>query len=817
MIFKVEKNIMQYKNVIKTMAFSLFMAFASLGAFHQTGVSFVTAAQAAVVSNIDVRGNQRIDDEIVASYLTISPGKRFNNFDIDDSIKALFATGLFSDVSIFQQGNSLVVDVNENSTVNKVFFEGNKRLKDDVLKSSVRLQPQGVYSDEQAAADVDAINLAYSRVGRKDATVSYEVLPLANNRVNIIYRVKEGEKTKIAAINFVGNDTFGQRRLADVISTKESTFLSFLSSGDVYDQNRINADEERLRRFYFNKGFADFQILSVTADLDEVANEYVITFTLDEGARYTFGNITVESTINGVDSVELNSIVETVSGEFYSAKDVESSILKITERVAEGGFPFVEVAPRGNRNFDTNTIDVAYLVDEGARVFIEDIKILGNDRTRDYVIRREFDLSEGDAYNRVLVNKTREKIEALGFFETVTVSTRPGTQPDKIVVIVNVREQSTGDISLSGGFSSSGGASADVSFSERNFLGRGQFFRIGGRLGQDESTYTFNFTEPYFLGSRISAGIGLQSVVSDDIDERRYAVDTNSATLTFGIPITDKLRTSVFYTYRDADVEANSSVLDDANPANTAGNNNNIQGDNAAELSSALVGGLGSFKFSGFGYSLLYSDLDNDKKPREGFRATFSQTFYGVGGDANYFSTEASAVAYYTLSEEQDIVLFGRARGGHVEVLGSDNGTNFRTLDNYQARTNHIRGFDSFGFGPRDPITGDPLGGRTFWNATAEVQFPLPFIPRSIGLRGAFFADVGQLTNVGQDAINRYVAVNGVDTTGQLDDDALRASVGASVLWDSPFGPLRVDYAIPLEDQSFDELKEFSFGVSRDF
>ena len=451
----VEITLMRLRNAIKTMGFALFLAVMGLSLNAAPNFGVVMEAQAATVSNISVRGNQRIDDEIVASYLTIEPGRSFSNFDIDDSVKALFATGLFSDVSIYQQGRTLVVEVDENSTVNRVFFEGNNRIKDEGLEAATRLRAQGVYSDEQAAADVDLIRQAYGRVGRRDAQVSYEVVPLANNRVNVIYRVNEGGKTKIAAINFVGNDTFHSRRLHDVISTKESTILSFLSSSDVFDQNRINADEERLRRFYFNKGFADFQVISTDAQLDEINNEYTITFTLEEGVRYTFGNVAIESTISGIDEATLSPHVETVPGEFYSAKNVEDTVLAITERVAESGFAFVDVAPRGSRNFDTNTIDVTYLVDEGARVFIEDIRIVGNDRTRDYVIRREFDLSEGDAYNRVLVNKTRDRIERLGFFETVEISTRPGSQPDRIVVIVNVRERSTGDISLSGGFSSS--------------------------------------------------------------------------------------------------------------------------------------------------------------------------------------------------------------------------------------------------------------------------------------------------------------------------------------------------------------------------
>lgn len=521
---------------------------------------------------------------------------------------------------------------------------------------------------------------------------------------------------------------------------------------------------------------------------------------------------------------------ETEAGEHYSAKEVEDSIVAITERVAENGYAFAEVVPRGNRNFESNTIDVTYLVDEGARVYIEDIQILGNDRTRDYVIRREFDMSEGDAYNRVLVQKTRRKIQGLGFFEAVDISTRPGSGPDRVVLIVKVIEKSTGDISLSGGYSSNGGASGEISFTERNLLGRGQFLRVALRSGDDEESYSFQFNEPFFLGYKMSAGIDLSTTESDSTDERQYAVDSNAVVLTAGIPLTENLRSSLFYTYQQNDVTVQPSFLDnDGDTVNTiSGNNNNVQGDSNAELSSALVAGLGDFTKSGFGYSFVYNTLDSSKSPREGLRAALSQTVYGAGGDAQYFSTEASVASYWTVSEEEDIVLFGRVRAGHMEAFGNDNGTiagGFRTIDNFQARSNSIRGFDSFGYGPRDPLTGDPLGGRSYWNATAEVLFPMPFIPRSLGLRAGLFADVGQLTDVGNSAITAVTATalaspNGALTPAQqaqLDDDALRASFGASLLWNSPFGPLRVDYSFATTQEDYDDEQEFNFGVSTAF
>ncbi|MEM8652500.1 MAG: BamA/TamA family outer membrane protein, partial [Pseudomonadota bacterium] len=309
-------------------------------------------------------------------------------------------------------------------------------------------------------------------------------------------------------------------------------------------------------------------------------------------------------------------------------------------------------------------------------------------------------------------------------------------------------------------------------------------------------------------------------VESDDTEERRFDVDSNRATITFGVPITERLRSNVFYTYSSSDVTVNNLILDSA-VGSGVGNSNGIQGDSAIELSNAFVStGLGEFISSGLGYSLVYSSLDNAQTPREGIRANWSQTFFGVGGDANYLTTQASLVSYTTLLEEQDLIFMARVRGGHVEVFGGDDGTNFRVFDNFQARQNTIRGFDSFGYGPRDPITGDALGGQTFWNATTEVQFPLPLVPRSFGLRGAVFADVGQLTTPGNAAIAAVTASNPGLTAAQLaqlDDDAVRASVGGSILWASPFGPLRVDYAVPIAEEAFDERREFNFGVSSQF
>ncbi len=800
---------MSLKIIIKSMLFAAFLVVAPTLNVLPSNFVGASVAEAAVIQRIDVKGNRRMDADTVISYLTISPGDNVSNFDIDASVKSLYATELFSDVSIYRQGSVLIVEIDENATVNKVFFEGNSRLKDPVLEAAVKVRAQAIYSDEKAADDVELIKIAYGRVGKSDAEVSYEVVPLENNRVNVIYRINEGGKTKITQIIFVGNQTFGERRLKEVISTKESGLFSFLSTSDIYDPARLNADQEKLRTYYYNKGFADFQILSVDADLNESENEYTITITMEEGSRYTFGEIDIDSTIPDVGRENLLDLIETIPGEHYSAAKVEKSIIAITERVAEFGHAFVEVVPRGDRNFETNTIDILYLVDEGARVYIEDIQILGNDRTRDYVIRREFDLSEGDAYNQVLIQKTRTRLLRLGFFDSVDVSTRPGSEPDKVDVIVKVKESSTGEFSLGGGYSTNGGASVTASFSERNFLGRGQFFRLEASRGEDEQSYGVSFSEPYFLGYRVSAGFNVKSTQSDATSDRNYAVDSTSGTITFGIPLTEELSSKVFYTINNSDTSINPALLD------TAG----TQGDAVGELSAALVPAKSNWMASGFGYNLTYIDVDNKSDPRDGYYLSLSQTAFGAGGDAQYLKTQGVAVAYKTLSEEADLIAFGRVRAGNLTPF---NTAGMRTLDNFNASSKSIRGFEPFGYGPRDPITGDALGGRNFWNATAEVQFPLPFVPTTYGFRGAVFADAGMLFDPGNPAIAIVTANNtppGLPAGGasQLDDNGIRSSAGASIIWASPFGPLRVDYAFPIMSETYDQLQEFTFGVSKKF
>ncbi|MDH4984549.1 outer membrane protein assembly factor BamA [Aminobacter anthyllidis] len=758
----------------------------------------VSAAQAAVVNRVEVRGNQRVDADTVRNYITIKPGKSFSNTDIDDAVKALFGSGLFSDVRINQVGSTLVVQVSEYQVVNNVLFQGNKKLKDAALGGAVQLKPRGAFSQATMESDAQAIKDAYKRVGRDDVTVGTKVMDLGENRVNVVFEINEGGRTKIAAINFVGNDAYGDRRLADIISTKRSSFLSFMLRDDIYDEDRLRADEEALRRFYFNHGYADFQVVSAFGELDEATNQYTITITVDEGQRYTFGDVTVESSIPEVDGASLQRLVETRKGDVYNAKDVEDSIIAITENVAGAGYAFAKVTPRGDRNFETRTISVAYTVDQGAKAYVERIEIRGNERTRDFVIRREFDVSEGDAFNQVLIQRAKKRLEALNFFERVEVSTAPGSQPDQVVLVVDLVEKSTGEFSIGAGYSTGGdnaGPSVEGSITERNFLGRGQFIKFSAGGGKNSRDYSFSFTEPYFLGRRIAAGFDVfrQTRKYDD----KYDSDVTGGTIRFGLPITNNISTQLAYNLSQEKYELNEKCDTDGNGIPDA----------SCSVSPAIIDGIANSPWikSSVSGTLVYNTIDDMKNPHNGIYANFTTEVAGLGGDAKFVKFTGRASYYQTLSEELDIVGLVSAGAGHIQGFGDDG---LRVFDHFKNNDRMIRGFEYNGIGPYDKNGGDHLGGTTYFNASAEAQFPIPVVPESFGLRGAVFADAATLYGSKVDV----VGTNIVST-----DMELRASVGIGLLWASPFGPLRIDYAVPVKKLDTDNTQEFNFGISTRF
>ncbi len=758
-----------------------------------TYLTAVTAAEAAVVSRIEVRGNQRVDDETIRNYVNVEPGKSFSNADLNDGVKRLFSTGLFADVDVNKVGSTLVIEVEEYAIVNQVIFQGNKKVKDAALASAVDLSPRDTFSQSTLDSDADRVREAYARVGRSDAEVNARTIDLGDNRVNVVFEINEGGRTKIEGINFVGNNAFGNRRLRDVIKTKRSNFLSFLFRNDVYDEDRLRADEETLRRFYFNRGYADFRVISSSAELDETNNEYVITFTLDEGERYTFSEIDVESSVPGIDVDSLGSKIKTRNGKAYSAKNVEDTIIGLTEAVTEQGYAFAQVVPRGDRNFETRTISVVYTIDQGPRTYIQRIEIRGNSRTRDFVIRREFDVSEGDAFNQVMIQRAKKRLDRLDFFERVNISSAPGSAPDQVIVVVDVVEKSTGEFSIGAGYSTGGknqGPQLEGSIAERNFLGRGQFIRFSAGAGEDSRNYQLSFTEPYFLGRRIAAGFDIYHQ-TNNFDN--YDSETTGGSIRFGLPITEYLSTTVAY-----NLSQEKYALSSGCDANGDGIPNAT-----CAVATSIVAAVASSPWtkSSVSNTLLYNTIDDLKNPHEGIYATFTTEFAGLGGNANFVKVTARGSYYRTLSEEQDIVGLLVVGGGHVEGIGTGG---LRVFDLFRSNAKIIRGFEYDGIGPRDGVTGEQIGGETYINASVEAQFPLPAVPESFGLKGAVFADAASLFGT---------PVAGAVGTAL----SMRASVGASLIWASPFGPLRVDYSVPVASQSGDKEQAFQFGISTRF
>lgn len=761
-------------------------------------VQFVatSAAEAAVVSRVEVSGNQRIDAETIRNYITIKPGKAFSSSDIDGAVKALFGTGLFSDVQINQVGSTLVVKVAEYQVVNQVLFQNNKKLKDNALAAAVQLKPRGTFSQATLDADVESVKAAYRRIGRDDVTVTTQVMQLGDNRVNVVFNIVEGDRTQIAAVNFVGNSAYSSRRLADIINTKRSSWLSFVLRDDVYDDDKLRADEELLRRFYYNHGYADFQVVSAVGELDSATNKYTVTITVQEGDRYTFGDVSVESSIPEVDGKSLESVIETHKGDVYNAKNVEDSIIALTEKVAGSGYAFAQVTPRGDRNFENHTISVVYTIDQGTKAYIERIEIRGNDRTRDYVIRREFDVSEGDAFNQVLIQRSKKRLENLNYFEKVDISTVPGSQPDQVVLVVDVVEKSTGEFSVGAGYSTGGdtaGPSVEGSVTERNFLGRGQFIKLSAGGGKNSRDYSLSFTEPYFLGRRIAAGF---DIFKQTREYDNYDSDTVGATVRFGLPITDSISTQLAY-----NISQEKYKLDD--DCVTGG----VYDPAKCDVSTAILDGIEQSPWikSSVSLGLVYNTIDDMKSPHEGIYATTTVEVAGLGGDAKFVKVTGRGSIYQTLSEQYDLVGLISGGAGHVEGYGSDG---LRIFDQFQSTDRMIRGFAYGGIGPVDTATGDHLGGTTYFNASAEAQFPLPVIPESFGLRGAVFADAATLYG------------SKVDTAGVTQDSVgmkLRASVGLGLMWASPFGPIRIDYAIPVKKEARDDVQEFNFGISTRF
>lgn len=764
-------------------------------------------AVAQTVNSIVVQGNRRVEADTVRSYFRAGPGGRLGPMEIDEGLKALYATGLFSDVRINHTGGRLVVTVVENPVINRVAFEGNKKAKDEQLKTEVQSKPRGTLSKPTVQADVQRIIEIYHRSGRFDVSVNPKIIELPNNRVDLVFEIKEGNKTGVKEIRFIGAHAYSSGRLKDVIKTTESNWFSFLQTTDIYDPDRVEADRDLLRRFYLKHGYADVRIVSAVGEYDPVKKGFIVTFNIDEGAQYRVGTVDVVSNVRAIDPGLLRGKVKLGAGSIYNADLVEKSVEAMTIEAAKRGYAFANVRPRGDRNFNTKTINLVFVVEEGARAYIERINIRGNVRTRDYVIRREFDIGEGDAYNRALIDRAERRLKNLNFFKTVKITNEPGSAPDRVVVNVDVEEMATGEFSVSGGYSTADGFIAEVSVADRNLMGRGQFAKASVTYGQRTRGFDLSFVEPYLLGYRMAGGIDLfarQNLASSYVS---YDSKTVGANLRLGFALTEEVAFQPRYSIYRQEI----TLPDQYNDCSLTNPAPGCYANGEASLPVRMELAQGPVTVSLVGYTLSYNTLDNVKLPTSGLYAEIKQDFAGVGGDVNFIRTQGEARNYYEVLP--DVVGVLKVQGGNIAGWGSKD---LRMLDHFQMGPNLVRGFAPAGIGPRDLTVGttnDALGGTLYWGASAEAQTPLYFLPKEIGIKLAVFADAGSLWN--------YQGPTSWAQTGETlqvaDNNAVRSSVGVGLLWDSPLGPLRFDLAYPLTKESYDRTQVFRFSGGTKF
>jgi outer membrane protein insertion porin family len=820
-----------------------------------------SSALAQTVDSIQVEGNRRVEVATIRSYFKPGPGGRLDQGNIDDGLKALIETGLFQDVKINQAGGRLVVTVVENPVIGRVAFEGNKKIKDEQLTSEVQSKPRGTLSRPVVQSDAQRIADIYRHAGRYDVTVVPEIIEQPNNRVDLIFTITEGNKTGINSIEFVGNTTYSAYRLKDVIKTRESNLLSFLGGSDVYDQDRIEADRDLIRRYYLKHGFADVQVVAALTEYDPQRKGFLVTFKIEEGQQYRVASVNFQSSIPSLDGNALSRFSRVSVGSLYNAEALEKSVEEMQIEASRRGFAFAVVRPRGDRNFEAHTVSIVFAIDEGPRTYIERINVRGNTRTRDYVIRREFDLSEGDAYNRALVDRAERRLKNLDFFKSVKVSTEPGSSSDRVILNVELEEKSTGDFSVSGGYSTTDGPLAEVSISERNLLGRGLYGKASVTYGEFARGISLSFVEPYLLDYRVA--LGLDTYYREQLPN--YFISYGTKTIGFspriGLTLREDLSLQLRYSIYEQEITLPGFLNNcNNNPANglpfnpspawvaangasaamalgavdTMGMGLWCYGDGEASLPVRKELAAGAAITSALGYSLDYNTLDNNKNPTDGLLIDFRQDFAGVGGNVTYLKSAMDAKYYTPLVA--DIVGLIHIQGGILNQVGNNP---IRMLDNFQMGPNLVRGFAPNGIGPRDinPYgTQDALGGTRYWGASLELQMPFWFLPKEMGLKGAVYADAGGLSDYqGPTNWNLTGEVNvpgcippinnpklapapGTCLGLQMDNsNIVRTSVGVGLIWQSPFGPLRFDYAVPITKGPHDWVQQFMFGGGTQF
>jgi outer membrane protein insertion porin family len=726
-----------------------------------------------VIQRIAVEGTNRIDPETVGSYLQIKVGEPFDPAKIDQSLKALFATGLFADVTIRRDGSTLVVRVVENPIINRIAYEGNRKIKDSDISAEIPLRARSVYSRAQVEASVKRILELYRATGRFGATVTPKIIELPQNRVNLVFEINEGEITAIRRIRFVGNRYFSDGDLREEIETKESAFWRVFGTSDVYDPDKLAADREKLRKFYLSRGFADMRVVSAVAELAPDKSAFFITFTIQEGERYRFGKIEVVSNLKGVQAEQFQRGLRVREGRRFDGDAIEATVDSLTTVAGSMGYAFVRVNPVLVPDREKKTVAVTFQISEGPKVFVERIEIKGNLRTRDEVIRREMRISEGDAFNAERIRLSQRRLQNLDFFEKVEIQPREGSAPDKAVIQVTVAEKATGELSLGAGYATDEGVLGSIGIREKNFMGRGQdlngrFFISQRTLGADIS-----FTEPYFLERNLAFGIDLFRRDRDFSDEGGFNTRETGFRVRLGWRITEELAQLVAFEVNDRsvrDVAANASPL--------------IQAERGKSTTLSVA------------TTLTYDTRDNRFFPTEGFVISGTVAYAGLGGSVHHVKGIGRAAVHFTITPGWVVSVLGEI--GIVHGINDRVGLN----DRFFVGGDTLRAFRVGGVGPRDRITGDSLGANQYYVATVELGFPLG-LPKELGIQGRVFTDVGTAFDVD------------ITSPRVLEKMGPRVAAGVGLSWNSPFGPLRVDVGYPVVSFAGDrkQLFHFRFGA----
>ncbi len=832
---------------------------------------------APTITRIDVVGAQRLEPTTVLSYTKLRPGDAYTDAAADAAIKDLLSTELFADVAVGFADGVVTIRVQENPVINRIVLEGNKRLKNDKILPEIKLKPREIYTASKVRADTARIVELYRRQGRFAATVDPKRVDLDQNRVDVIFEVNEGPKSKVRQINIIGNQAFSDGELRGQMMTKQASFLRFLSSNTTYDPDRLAFDQQKLRQFYLSKGYADFRVVSAVAELAPDKQDFVITFVVDEGEKYKFGDIKVESALRDFRPETVRSLVQIKKGETFNSQKVEDSVTAIQEAAGLFGYAFARVEPDFGRDRDTLTMDMTFNVEDAQRVYVERVDIIGNTLTEDKVIRREFRLAEGDAFNTVLVKRSAARINSLGFFqEGLEITQEPGSSPDRIVLQANVQEKPTGNLTLSAGYSSLERLLFQASIEQPNFRGKGQLLRLAGSYSRYAKSIELGFTEPYLFDSNLQLGgrifrTDYNSYNPNNRSDTTYSQLSTGASVSLGVPLTE-----YFYALGRYQISRDDLTLDRSSFFTNGQCDPLLAGRYLCDV-------IGNRTTSAIGYTLNYNSTDNRLRPTRGLQASLSQDYAGLGGSVNYLKTQANAARYVPVGG--GFIFSVRGEGGYIFSFKGDPGPGrdaIRLNDRFFLGEGKLRGFDIRGVGPRvqrfrvvtdgagdivrdtngDPtllagknqFVDDALGGNAYYLARAELEIPLPSGARELGLRPSIFVDAGSLFSLTRPLLTtlltdqqravldangnlQYITAAGAITTDPTTDGVAnrlfrrdpfveryfgdsakpRVSVGIGVNWNSPFGPLRLDLAKAIVTQRGDDTKLFTFNVGTAF